>query len=159
MKSSKDKYYPKFYHDDWIKQADRDFEIAKIAFTKRYYEWAIYASQQACEKSLKSILHLLNQKHEILLQTHSIQDLIDLLPTEFSKFNKYLKSNKTPNKLCATIDQHITRCRYPVPFKKNSSPGAIYKKKDAEEVMNISRDIIEICKAHISKIEILFNNI
>ncbi len=42
---------------DWLKQAERDLEVAEGARRAGWHEWACFAAQQAAEKAVKA-LHL-----------------------------------------------------------------------------------------------------
>ena len=43
--------------EDWLNQAVRDLEQAKISQKSEHHEWACFASHQASEKAVKA-LHL-----------------------------------------------------------------------------------------------------
>ena len=43
-------------HLDWLNQAQRDLEKAKIDFQHQYWEWACFTFQQAAEKAVKALL-------------------------------------------------------------------------------------------------------
>ena len=40
---------------DWIRQAKRDFEMAKEAMRDGFYEWSCFAAQQVAEKAVKAV--------------------------------------------------------------------------------------------------------
>jgi amidophosphoribosyltransferase len=40
---------------DWMKQANRDLEMAKKARESDYHEWACFVAQQAAEKAVKAV--------------------------------------------------------------------------------------------------------
>lgn len=40
---------------DWLAQAERDLEMARIALNARIYEWACFVGQQAGEKAVKAL--------------------------------------------------------------------------------------------------------
>lgn len=40
---------------DWLKQALRDLESAKVQKQNNFFEWACFISQQAAEKAIKAV--------------------------------------------------------------------------------------------------------
>ncbi len=48
---------------DWLNQALRDLNHAKISLEHEDYEWACFASHQAAEKAVKALHLFLNKKH------------------------------------------------------------------------------------------------
>ena len=43
-------------YQDWLDQAERDLERAKIDVQYAYWEWACFTAQQAAEKACKALL-------------------------------------------------------------------------------------------------------
>ena len=47
---------------DWLRQAERDLEAAKLSFNGGIYEWACFLSQQCAEKAVKALCERLRVK-------------------------------------------------------------------------------------------------
>jgi len=45
---------------DWLNQAEKDLQAAKISEENQHYEWACFQAQQSAEKALKALLLYLN---------------------------------------------------------------------------------------------------
>ncbi len=41
---------------DWMAQAERDLEKAKLDVRSEYWEWACFTAQQVAEKAVKALL-------------------------------------------------------------------------------------------------------
>jgi HEPN domain-containing protein len=47
--------------EDWLKQARRDLEHARMDLMQEFYEWACFSAQQASEKALKALYQNLSE--------------------------------------------------------------------------------------------------
>ncbi len=63
---------------DWLNQALRDLEHAKLSLEHKNYEWACFASHQSAEKAVKA-LHLYYKQEA---WGHVISKLLQELPIE-----------------------------------------------------------------------------
>ena len=43
-------------YQDWLAQAQRDFDKARLDLEHEYWEWACFTAQQAAEKAVKALL-------------------------------------------------------------------------------------------------------
>ena len=60
---------------DWLEQAERDLEKAKLDYQYDYYEWACFTAQQTAEKALKALGYFLGFE----LWGHSLTEMLKLL--------------------------------------------------------------------------------
>ena len=65
---------------DWLRQAEKDIEKAKLDLEWGYYEWACFTSQQAAEKAIKSVFQRLHGE----AWGHGTKALLENLPYEDS---------------------------------------------------------------------------
>jgi len=88
---------------DWLRYARADLALAKIPLPEEgLYEQLCFHAQQAVEKCLKAVLI----KFRVAFpKTHSIEHLIDLLPTEIPRNAKLIAS--------ARLTGYATVFRYP----------------------------------------------
>lgn len=66
--------------DRWLELGRQDFRMAELAFNEGIYNQVCFHCQQCVEKSLKGILA---NQGKTPPRTHSIVDIIGLLPTEY----------------------------------------------------------------------------
>lgn len=121
-------------HLDWLRQAERDLEKAKMDLVEEFYEWACFASQQAAEKALKALLQFMGVEE----RGHSVGSLAKDagLPEELVELAKEL-------------DHHYIPSRYPNAFA-SGSPSDHYTRKMAEEAVRNAEKILEYCRSKIT---------
>ena len=121
---------------DWLKQAERDLEHAKMDLKEGYYEWACFSARQAAEKALKALYQSLGK----IAWGHSILGLLDGLKDEFNVENLIN---------CAKVlDKYYIPTRYPNGFP-SGSPSDYFTEKDAKEAIENASKIIRFCKDNI----------
>lgn len=116
----------------WWKQAERDFKSAKNSFYSNDYYVSALLSQQAVEKALK-FLYL--RKEKKLLRIH---DLVKLA----REINAPLEIIKS----CAEINPVYVEVRYP---EGNELPADKINKKEAEEVLHLTEEVLAWVKKQI----------
>src|SRR3989338_4667768 len=61
----------------WLEKAESDLKHAKLSFANEDYDWAEFASQQAAEKALKSVLIAINfgliKVHDLTLMARKVK--------------------------------------------------------------------------------------
>jgi HEPN domain-containing protein len=121
---------------DWLRQAEKDIEKAKLDLNEGYYEWACFTSQQAAEKAIKAVFQHLHGE----AWGHGTTALLEDLPYEDS--SPLIEDAKL-------LDKFYIPTRYP-----NSLPEGIphdyFTKKEAEEAIKATLKIYEWCKSKIS---------
>jgi HEPN domain-containing protein len=60
---------------DWLKQAERDLDQARLSLREGFYEWACFAAQQSAEKAVKALC----EKHNVIIRTHQLMGLMKAL--------------------------------------------------------------------------------
>lgn len=87
---------------DWLRRAEHDFSVARLATNDAKHDWACFASHQAAEKALKALC----QHHHAEGWGHSLEGLVaGLLDREpdLSRFEPAVKS----------LDKMYIPTRYP----------------------------------------------
>jgi HEPN domain-containing protein len=124
---------------DWLKQANRDLETAKLNMKAGIYEWACFISQQAAEKAVKALC----EKHKLLTRTHQLRRLLqavrDLVEIPGELYEK-----------AATLDRFYIPTRYPNGFE-SGAPMEYFFKKDAQEAVSYATAIIQFCSDKIAQ--------
>jgi len=121
---------------NWLDQAEDDFDAAKFNFNGKKFYVAAFLCQQAVEKALKA-LFLYEKKGEVP-QSHSLIYLATntYIPKQFYSFLKEL----TPK----FIDT-----RYP--DASVELPSKIYDKENTEKIVNRSREVLEWIRNRLTK--------
>lgn len=121
---------------DWLRQAGKDLEKAKLDLEWRYYEWACFTSQQAAEKAIKGLYQSLHGE----AWGHGVMELLLKLPIE---------GKETLLKEARFLDKFYIPTRYP-----NSLPSGIphdyFTREEAEKTVEAAEKIIAWCKSKIS---------
>ena len=119
---------------DWMKQAEFDFDTAKTLQVNNNFPWACFITHQAAEKALKALLEKNNKPcwgHDLTDLLRSIQETI-AVPQEVIN-------------ACARLNLYYIPTRYPdayssgAPADKFTNQQAIDAIKDAKEVLDYVR--------------------
>lgn len=114
---------------DWLKQALKDLEHAKLSMENEYYEWACFASHQAAEKAVKA-LHLYYKQEA---WGHVIAKLLKELPIEIPP--DLIEKAKV-------LDLYYIPTRYPNGFPEGA-PFEHFGKIQAEEAIKYASEIVK----------------
>lgn len=127
--------------EQWIAQAARDLQAAKLLAASQFFEWGSYAAQQAAEKAIKAVRHALaidtNAKNE---QTHRLIQLAGplmevcpgLLPDDAA---------------LGTVTQHEVDGRYPgLRTKAYLAPHAAYDEPTAFYAVLVAEYVVARCE-------------
>jgi HEPN domain-containing protein len=121
---------------DWLGQARKDLEKAKLDVEWGYFEWACFTAQQAAEKAIKAVFQHLHGD----AWGHGTKGLLEALP------NRDTIGLMDDAKL---LDKFYIPTRYP-----NGLPSGIphdyFTRKDAEGAIEASTRIYEWCESQIS---------
>jgi len=126
---------------DWLRQAKKDLQHAKISMENRDYEWSCFAAQQAAEKGVKALYQALRAE----AIGHSVSMLLKRLP-------KTVKANEELIDKAKLLDRHYIPSRYPN-FHPEGAPLNYYTKEDAGEAIEVAEEIIKFCEDKIRTIE------
>ena len=124
--------------EDWLKQAERDLEVAKWNLKGKFYEWACFNCQQAAEKALKAFYQYLH----LDAWGHSVSKLMTDLPRK-ARPPKGLIEN------AIYLDRFYIPTRYPNDLP-SGPPMFYFTEKDAREAIKYAGEIIRYCKDKIS---------
>ncbi len=125
---------------DWMKQAERDLERARLDIELGFYEWACFTAQQSAEKAVKAVFQKLGKS----LRGHSLLKMFEALDIEL----------KVPENLfnCAKLlDRYYIEARYPNSFPAGS-PYEFFDLKLAQQAYDSAREIVEWCRYTIGKL-------
>jgi HEPN domain-containing protein len=124
---------------DWLRQAERDLESARLILGGGFYEWACFISQQAAEKAAKALC----ESHKVMTRTHQLARL----------FQAVKGLEEIPDDLyekAATLDRYYIPTRYPNGFE-SGAPMEYFFQKDAQEAISYATEIIEFCSHKITE--------
>ncbi len=116
----------------WLAFAHEDLRVAELALNDDIFNQACFHSQQCVEKALKGALT--HHRGETLPRTHSIAELLRLLPTEW--FGDVRAS------LIETMDDYYIPTRYPDALP-GTLPEGLPGKSEAEEAIALARKVLE----------------
>jgi len=120
--------------EDWLRQAKRDIQRAKLDVDHAYYEWACFTSQQAAEKAVKAVYQSLNASvrgHSVFKLLVGLEERIDVPES--------LKHG------ARVLDRYYIESRYPNGFPEGS-PLDYFDKKIASEAYDAAREIVGFCE-------------
>jgi HEPN domain-containing protein len=122
---------------DWLRQAQKDLEKARLDLEWGYHEWACFTAQQAAEKALKALFQHLHGE----AWGHGTKALLENLP--YKDRSLFLEDAKL-------LDKLYIPTRYP-----NGLPDGIphdyFTKPEAEKAIGAAVRIYEWCEGKISQ--------
>lgn len=118
---------------DWLKQAKRDLEKAKLDLDNRFFEWCCFTAQQAAEKAVKAVYQFKNES----ARGHSVTKLLLGLSGEHKASEELLNAGRI-------LDRYYIESRYPNGFPEGS-PMDYFDKKIAQEAYDAADKIIRFC--------------
>ncbi len=121
---------------DWLRQAEKDLEKAKLDLEWGYYEWACFTSHQAAEKAIKAIFQHLHGD----AWGHGTKALLENLP--YDDRAAYIEDTKL-------LDKLYIPTRYPNGLPEGI-PHDYFTRKEAEDAVKAASRIYEWCKSKIS---------
>ncbi len=116
----------------WLAFAHEDLRMAELALKDNIYNQACFHSQQCIEKALKGALT--HHQDRTLPRTHSIADLIQLIPGEWFK--------DVRADLIETMDDYYIPTRYPDALP-GTLPEGLPGKSEAEEAIALARKVLQ----------------
>lgn len=125
--------------NDWLKQAERDLDQAKLSLREGFYEWACFAAQQSAEKAFKALC----EKHNIIIRTHQLMGLLKAISNFEDITNEIYQKG-------IILDRFYIPTRYPNGFT-SGAPMEYFFVDDAKEAIKNAETIIQYCRNKIAK--------
>ncbi len=122
---------------DWLKMAERDLGLARVAAASGYHEGAAFHAQQCAEKAVKALVQAL---HGAVLG-HAIKEILQQLPA----------AAKVPAELldaAQKLDKVYITSRYPNGFV-SGSPSDFFSESESRELIGYAEQILEWCRSKI----------
>ncbi len=124
-------------HDDWLRQAKRDLEMARVSSRDGFHEWACFAAQQSAEKALKAVFQRLGAD----AWGHVLADLVAALAADLPEAAEL-------DQAARELDRHYIAPRYPDSMPRGA-PGDSYTQNEAERAIDNAEQIFRFCESHI----------
>ncbi|RKY60694.1 MAG: DNA-binding protein [Candidatus Latescibacterota bacterium] len=115
---------------NWLRFADEDLKMAKLAMKEGLYNQVCFHCQQAVEKALKGFLSHLGQ---VSPKTHKLIDILSLLP-ERTPFEDLEES-------IGLLDRFYIPTRYP-DVLPGALPNGLPDREDAEEALSLAEEVL-----------------
>ena len=122
---------------DWLRQAQKDLEKARLDVDSGYYEWACFTAQQAAEKALKALVQRLHGE----AWGHGTKALLENLP---------YKDSGSLIEDARFLDKMYIPTRYPNGLPEGI-PHDYFTKSEAEQAVRAAERICEWCESKISQ--------
>ncbi len=125
-------------YKDWLDQAERDLEKAKLDMQYEFYEWACFTSQQAAEKAVKALGMHMNAGiwgHSVTAALRSLAENITI-PDEIINLGQEL-------------DAYYIPTRYPNGFDMGK-PSDYFNARMSSGALDAADRIIRFCKDSIA---------
>ena len=122
---------------DWLRQASRDLEHARLDLKGGFYEWASFSAQQAAEKAVQGLLQALGAES----WGHSVADLLGGLPRKMKPAEDLLEA-------ALRLDKAYIPTRYPN-MHPSGSPSNRYTRREGEELIEDAEKILRYCQDHL----------
>ena len=124
---------------DWLRQAGKDIEKAKLDLQWEFYEWACFTAQQAAEKALKALFQHLHGD----AWGHGTKVLLENLPLDDRLL--HIEDAKL-------LDKLYIPTRYPNGLPQGI-PHDYFTAAEAEGAIEAATRIYEWCKSKIPQSE------
>jgi HEPN domain-containing protein len=125
---------------DWLNQARRDLEKAKLDLAHFYYEWACFTAQQSSEKAVKALYLSLNRH----ARGHAVLKLLEGLSGTMHIPDDLYHAARL-------LDRYYIESRYPNGFPQGS-PADYFDAIIAQEAYDAARAILGFCEDSIGEL-------
>jgi len=123
---------------DWLRQAERDFQHAEDSREKESHDWACFAAQQAAEMACKA-LHL---HHKQEAWGHVIADLLESLPEKVVPADDLVEKARV-------LDNYYIPTRYPNGHP-TGAPFEHYGPLQSEQAIQYASEIVGFCRSEMA---------
>ncbi|MCX7622823.1 MAG: HEPN domain-containing protein [Thermomicrobium sp.] len=118
---------------DWLAQARGDLALARYAFSGGFYDWTVFAAQQAAEKAVKGAL----QSRGAEVWGHSVATLLRALAAQVPVPDELVDA-------ALELDKGYIAARYP-DVHPSGAPRELYTRTEAERALAYGERIVEFC--------------
>lgn len=120
--------------NDWLRQAELDVEMARVALGAGRAEWACFAAQQGAEKAVKA----LHEAEGTEARGHSVAALLEGLADVPSGLLDAAKA----------LDKHYVPARYPNAHPVGA-PGDSYTASEAERAIAQAEEVLGYARSRL----------
>jgi len=118
---------------DWLEQAEGDLALARHACSGGFYDWTVFAAQQAAEKAVKGAL----QRKGAEAWGHSVAALLRALAAQVPVPEDLIEA-------ALELDKGYIAARYP-DVHPIGAPRELYTRSEAERALAHAQRIVEFC--------------
>jgi HEPN domain-containing protein len=118
---------------DWLEQAQGDLALARHAFAGGFYDWTVFAAQQAAEKAVKGALQWKGAE----AWGHSAAALLRALAARVPVPDDLVEA-------ALELDKGYIAARYP-DVHPSGAPRELYTRSEAERALAHAQRIVEFC--------------
>jgi len=122
---------------DWLRQAERDLEKARLDRQHGYFDWACFTAHQAAEKAVKA----LHQSKNRSVRGHSLLHLLQGTADIAEPSEELLHGARI-------LDRYYIEARYPNGFPAGA-PVDYFDQQLCEEALDAADAIVRHCRSHI----------
>jgi HEPN domain-containing protein len=119
---------------DWLRQAQRDLEVARTTLQAGQFDWSCFAAQQAAEKALKALY----QYHHAEGWGHVLARLVDELLPDEPELGRHQQAARI-------LDKFYIPTRYPNGLDAGA-PAEAYTAAEAEQAIRYAEDVVTFCQ-------------
>lgn len=123
---------------DWLAQAKRDLDRARLDVKFEFWEWACFTSQQAAEKAVKALL----MNRGIAVWGHAITPMLDRL--------EGVAVSEEMVAIGQLLDAYYIPTRYPNGFPEGK-PADYFNRRKATEAVDAAAQIIRFCEDNLTR--------
>lgn len=123
-------------YKDWLRQARRDLEKARIDLQYKFWEWACFTAQQSAEKAVKALL----MYHGLTVWGHAITPML-----------RSMDKLAVPERIiqhAQLLDIYYIPTRYPNGLAEGS-PADYFNQEKAQEAYEAAKTILQFCQDHL----------
>lgn len=124
---------------DWLRQAERDLEKARLDHAHGYFDWACFTAHQAAEKALKALVQSRNRS----VRGHSLLHLLQGTADVVAPPEELLHGARV-------LDRYYIEARYPNGFPAGA-PLDYFDRQLSEEALNAADAIVRHCRSHVRR--------
>ncbi|HEY4241868.1 MAG TPA: HEPN domain-containing protein [Kofleriaceae bacterium] len=137
---------------EWLKQAERDLDVARHVASQGFHEWACYAAQQAAEKAVKAVRLALGTPIETI-KKHEIGDVLGAVAQRHPRPHSVLRR-------AHLLDAHNQASRYPgLRGQGPAAPCDTYQATDSTDAIATADAIVGFCRPLVTQIDTFWSGL